>query len=517
LVSLNWLEHPYVKKWLAENPSVQKWLDNSERIQTQTSKGNYLYKFCQSVGETPEALKKLRYVSDKKKLAAFRKKHLLPPPTKEGEEGPPEDGGYVLLDLLQAFIRRGRMLDYGRPEDWRLKKLEANGTPGERRVIEVAKLSKHRREGFYYAVRSYFAAQRGGALPSDENFKISDVSRTTMRDDFDMEGDRGIQELNRIIMASNEPYRTLFSAAKYALMGRSELAELCGKWEKTILPALQKNEEIIRIDYTYRKSNPQPYYTFLPAKIFQPFRSQATNPFTTHRINGGRQITVDDIDRNWLHARRRAKIPRVVGVNNVRDLIRTKATNAGADASCAELVMGHTVDPLRYNQIFGDPAFVKGQWEKLRKWVDGETQEWKKDVESLTQKLEKTETARRDDRRLMVDQMLADFHYAPRQRKQIAKQHGGDLANVPLNELSEYAAKAEPEFQAKKPREDMEKQDGPPPIKVMRPGPEADKMIEQGWTPERMKDGRWRLVWKYKSKAPPLPKPQTPSPNTSTT
>jgi hypothetical protein len=40
-----------VKAWLDANPSVKKWLDNSERIQTQTSHGNYLYKFCEAVAE----------------------------------------------------------------------------------------------------------------------------------------------------------------------------------------------------------------------------------------------------------------------------------------------------------------------------------------------------------------------------------------------------------------------------------------------------------------------------------
>lgn len=87
MVSLNWLKQPYVKAWLTENPSVQTWLDKSERIQTQTNNGNYLYKFCQTVGETPETLRRLRYATDERKLAEFRKKHNLTPP-EDAEEGP---------------------------------------------------------------------------------------------------------------------------------------------------------------------------------------------------------------------------------------------------------------------------------------------------------------------------------------------------------------------------------------------------------------------------------------------
>ena len=106
----------------------------------------------------------------------------------------------------------------------------------------------------------------------------------------------------------------------------------------------------------------------------------------------------------------------------------------------------------------------------------------------------------------MVEQFLTDFHYSPRQRKQLARQYGGDIANIPLEELPKLAEKAEPEFQTKKPRQDAKEPDGPPPIKVMKPGGEADRMIEQGWTPYRMKDGRWRLEWKVPKPPPPPPK-----------
>jgi hypothetical protein len=510
LVNLDWLNKPYVKAWPDANPSVRKWLDNSERIQTQTSHGNYLYKFCEAVGEAPEDLRKLRYVKDKGKLAEFRKKHKLPPPA--DEEGPDEDDGDVILDLLHDFIRHGKMLDHSRVEDLRLERERKEET--ERRVIEVAKLSKHRPEGFYYAVRSYFAkGLKKGQLPTDESFKISDLPNSPPKDQFDMEGDAGIRELDAIIMAAKEPYHTLFRAAKYGLMGRGEVTQLGSRWEK-IYEALQAGKEEIRPDYKYRKNNELPYYTFLTAKIFDTYRTQQANPFVT---NGHKAINVEDIDRIWRAARRRAHITKEVGINDVRDLIRTTATKAGCEASCAEMMMGHTVDSLRYNQIYSDPGYVKENWEKLRRFTDGQTKEWRKDLEELNQRLQKTETARRDDRRLMVEQFLKDFRYGPRKRKQIAKQHGGDLANVPMEEFSEYAAKAEPDFQVKKPREGREEQDSPPPIKVMSPGREADRMIEQGWAPERLKDGRWRLIWKYNSKPPPLPKPQKPSANTSTT
>jgi hypothetical protein len=504
LVGLGWLEKDYVKDWLRQNPSVVKWLDNSERIQTKNTHANNLYKFCEAVGETPEALRIIRYTSDKKKLAEFREKHGIPlSPAPEGEEGPPENGGYVILDLLQGFIRHGTMLDGSRAGK------KAN--EGRGRTIEVAKLSKHRREGFYYAARSYFASMRGGELPTPETaFKITETNRIK-REEFEKEGDAGIQELNRIINAAKEPYRTLFSAAKYGMLERSALVQLHNYWEK-IRADLQAGKSETRIDFTYRKSNEQPYYTFLPTKIFNSFRNQAANPFVTR---SGKPINQNDLNRVWPFARRRAGITKPVTLQHIRDLIRTTATQAGVEESCAELMMGHTVDPLRYNQIIDAPDFVKGHWEKLRQFIDGENKEWKKDVEALTQRLEKTETARRDDRRLMIQQFLADFRYPPRSIKQLAQQHGGDLANLTLEEMRELAGKAEPEFQPKK--RQQEQPDGPPPIRVMTPGADADRMIEEGWEPHRLQDGRWRLEWKYNSKPPPPPKRPSQAPNTSAT
>ena len=502
MVGLNWLEQDYVKEWLRQNPSVQKWLDNSERTQTKNSHANYLYKFCEGVNETPETLRTIRYTTNKKKLAEIRKKHNIPlAPTPKGEKPLPEDGGFVLLDLIQDFVKHGTMPDHGRAGK------KTNG--GKERTIEVAKLGKHRREGFYYAARSYFASMRGGKLPTPEKkFKITETNRIP-REGFKKEGDAGIVELNGIINAARQPYRALFNAAKYGLMERSALVQLHEFWPK-IREDLLAGKTETRIDFKYRKSNEQPYYTFLPTKIFQLFRDQTSNPFVTR---SGEAIDQNDLNRVWPFARRRAGITKPVTLHQVRNLIRTASTQAGIEESVVKLMMGQTVDPLRYNQIYDAPDFVKGNWEKLRQFIDGETKEWKKDVEELTKRLEKTETARRDDRRLMVDQFLTDFHYTKHQKKQLARNYGGDLANIPLKDIPILADKAESEFQTKPNKQQEKENDKPPPIKVMPPGPNADIMIEQGWQPERMKDGRWRLVWKYPSKPPPspLPKQQTPA------
>jgi hypothetical protein len=64
----------------------------------------------------------------------------------------------------------------------------------------------------------------------------------------------------------------------------------------------------------------------------------------------------------------------------------------------------------------------------------------------------------------------------PNDRQQITWQHDGDLANVTVKELSEYAAKTEPEFQPKKLQEGT-KTAAPPPIRVMPRG----KWDDQGW------------------------------------
>ena len=474
----------YVQRWLAENPTVRIFLtEKVTRASTRYDYGYNLLRFCEGVGESPERLMAVRNSTDPQVLAEFRKKNQIP----HLDTTPPDkDGSYVIVDLLQRFISSGKLVDMSVPN------LGAE--------IEVAKLSKAKRSGLYNAVRAYFKKMRA-ALP-DEDFKIAENSRIVQSKDFSMDGDEGIDEAKSIIQAGKEPYRSLFWIALYGCLGNGELCTLNAQWKeirKQLRAAPPKDP--VRLHFSYRKSNDLPYYTFVPARLFQPYLQCAEKPFMNAY---GETVNEANLVTAWHSARERVRFDREVGLNNMRDLWRTDAVKAGVESSVAEFLMGHslrTIDPNQYNKIYRDVAYTMEQWEKMRKFIDGETQEWKKDVEELREKLDRSEVERRNDIRMFNRQFLEAL-YSDRTIRRIEQQHGGDLANLTGQDREKYVESRVPD------RQEMvgQEKDEPPPIKVIAPGPEADALIEQGWAPKKLQDGRWRLEWLYATTPPATPR-----------
>lgn len=194
-----------------------------------------------------------------------------------------------------------------------------------------------------------------------------------------------LDEARAIIGALKQPYRAMFEAALYSGMGRNELLALNEFWAK-IRPQLLAGKEIVEIDFGRRKNNPQPYYTFLPRRILEPFKDKEENPFVTRT---GEPVAEGDLGYTWKYAKKRVGITRPVKPHHIRDLFRTLAVKAGVQADCAEFLMGHQIDELRYNQIYRDREFILKEWSKLRDYLDtGVSTEYEARTKDLVARLE---------------------------------------------------------------------------------------------------------------------------------
>jgi hypothetical protein len=484
MVHEGWIHKPYVRWWLEENPSVKRWLTETvTKPNTQYDYGYNLMRFCEGIGESPERLREIRLCTDGKVLGTFRSTHQIP------NQGPPDKGGqYVILDLLQKFIRAGKLVD-----------LSAHNLGA---TIEVSQLSKTKRAGLYNAVRAYFKTIRA-PLP-EETFKITENSRVVPRNkEFTMEGRKGVEEAKQIILASKEPYKTLFWAALYGGFGDAELCTLNGQWPE-IRRQLQAGKDPVRVEFLYRKSNEQKYYTFVPARIFQPYVQHSSIPFLTVGMKGekGRgPVNENNLVDRWRGGRARARIESEVGVHNIRDLWRTCAVKAGVDSSVAEFFVGHSIDPNRYNQIYKDVPFMVHEWEKMRKFIDGETQEWRKDVDELKQRLEKNDYDRKEEVRRTNREFLIALQLSRGEIKRIEKRVGGDLANLTKQEKAKLAEKAKKRFQQR-----GELKESKPPPRLRATAEEAELLQEQGWEKiEEFQSGRVLLEWRYSSPPPKRP------------
>jgi hypothetical protein len=491
MVHENWIEKDYVQWWLDENPTVKRWLtEEVTKLNTQYDYGYNLMRFCEGVWETPERLVDVRISKDSKLLAAFREKHSIPP-----RKRPDEDGSYVILDLLKKFIRQGKLTD-----------LSPHNLGAE---IDVAGLSKTKRHGLYAAVRAFFKSETVSAALPLETFKIAEGSRVGRADkDFTMRGREGIEQAKKIIVNAKEPYRTLFWAALYGCMGDAELCTLNEQWPQ-IQKQLIQGRDPIQVSFEYRKTNNLPYYTFVPARIFQPYTQCPATPFLNTNMGkkgGGKPVTSGDLIARWHKSRDRADVGLEVGIHNMRDLWDTYAVKAGLRPSVAIFLMGHslkTIDPNSYNQIYKDVDYTMEQWEMMRKFIDGETEEWRKPVEELKQRLDKSEFERRDDLRQANLEFLRALGFSPRQIKRIRDEHNGDLANITKEEKRKIGEQVKARLGHLKPTAGKE---GKPPPRLRVPKEEAELLMEQGWEEVKVfESGNVLLEWRYATPPPKRP------------
>jgi hypothetical protein len=209
--------------------------------------------------------------------------------------------------------------------------------------------------------------------------------------------------------------------------------------------------------------------------------------------------------KRWVAARERASVGILVGEHNFRDLWRTYAVKAGLEPSSAEFLMGHSataIDPNRYNQIYKDPGFVRAQWEKMRKLIDGESEEWRKPLEELRQRLDKTEYEKREDLRRANREFLIALHLSPKQIKRIEEQHNGDLANLTREDKRKIAEQVKARIGLKPTPAGRDK----PPQRLRVTKDEAELLQEQGWEKiEVFESGKVLLEWRYATPPPKRP------------
>jgi integrase len=345
---VSWINRPDGTKFIADNPSVKFWLSRITKPRTRDAYGQDLLLFCRWAKLTPEQLMEIRN-THKDQLAETRKKLGLPQP-RNGND----DGGYVILDLLQNFILTGEV---------EISRTYSTGKT-TKHITKIAECAKKYKSALYYAILSYFLYNRVG-LPRDK-FTISDTTKRTEAKTKYMP----LEDARPIIAASRSPYKELFTMQLYSGMGSGEILSLNELWP-VIKEQLDKGRETIQIDFSYRKTNPNPYFTFCPASLFEKFKHIAKDavPFHTNR---GKAIGDADILAMWKNSRKRAGITKRYTPHMFRDLF---STNAEAEAKMSkdyiEFCMGHKVDPNDYKQLYEKPDKVMAEWAKWRAYLDG--------------------------------------------------------------------------------------------------------------------------------------------------
>jgi hypothetical protein len=294
---------------------------------TRNTYGQSLHAFCEWSGKSPEELLKVREAEEKQ--------------------------GYEMIDLIQEFLASGTYKD---------------GRRGfEGKTVRVAETSAGRRRLMYAAVRSFFAHHRA-ALPADKTFKISDNGRVRQTQYMELDKARGI------IGALKEPYRSLYNIALYSGMGQGELMALNEMWPQ-LRRQLREGKDPIRVDFSRRKTNENPYFTFIPARLLKVYEDETENPFrvlTKHeRERRPRAIVGHDLEVAWKYARKRAGFSKEgYRGHHLRDLFITLGYKVGVSKESTDFMTGHVVDRYNYLQLSREPDKVLAEWSKIQGFLD---------------------------------------------------------------------------------------------------------------------------------------------------
>lgn len=234
----------------------------------------------------------------------------------------------------------------------------------------------------YSTIRSFFLHNRC-ELPRDPSFIIRG-GREPAR------GSLTVEELGRILDASNRMYRAIFLCMFQGGMGCEELLYWSSTGLEGVRAQLWEGARYLRVDLPGRKRNRnvRPYFTFVGRDGIQALRDwlevrpdvELQDLFVTQY---GTAMTYGTLHKYWmlklrklglvpLHERvsvrdeealRLAKSRRYgKHPHELRDLFRTRWEMSPSRVAAGEYFMGHDVDPLFYNKAYKDQDFAMSQY-----------------------------------------------------------------------------------------------------------------------------------------------------------
>lgn len=228
---------------------------------------------------------------------------------------------------------------------------------------------------YHQTIRSFFAHNRA-PLPKDTGYQIrGDKPRVPSK--------LRPEHIKRVVLASNPMYQSLILCMLEGAMGISELMywNLNG-WPSLYRQLQDENLKIVKVDLPGRKSNrnQRSYYTLIGGDALRALRGYlGPDPDVNRKaifLNVyGRPIKTNGLNAHWVRTLTRLGIiqPRPGegsgvryghGLHELRDNFRTLWSRSGANPDVGEYLMGHTVDPLGYNQIERDEDYTKAEYQK---------------------------------------------------------------------------------------------------------------------------------------------------------
>ena len=182
------------------------------------------------------------------------------------------------------------------------------------------------------------------------------------------------KEAQSIVEAAESPYRYIFNLMLHCGWGVQQflLFNTAQNWD-WVQNFLAKNSEAkyCRLNLESRKSNPQPFYSLIPAKVpHEILEAKISVPFRTKR-NAELSMANYKSSRNTLATAFREAVSRTSILNKdrikpheLRDTFKSAGTTSGTALEAKKFAMGHTIDPDHYDKCWNDESWM---WKELSK------------------------------------------------------------------------------------------------------------------------------------------------------
>ncbi len=315
-----------------------------------------------------------------------------------------------MLDLQEKAVGRDRYKQVDLLQTW------IRETPARYKTKKVT----------YHIIRSFYAHNRV-PLPQDKGYNQRIKGDNTREPVI---GALSMEDLKKVILSSNETYQAVFLCMFQSSMGGKEFEHFNFHGWKQIEEPLKRDAPRIRIDLPGRKHArmERPFYSFIgrdsidalkrylkfrgPIKNGEPiFLNMRGTPVTKAALEkyfrkhikktgvvkpktpacpkcGGetrRRLTDKETGRRTYYVcgecgaenyptpeliRELRAIRYGCDPHEMRDLFRSEWQKSQADPIVAEFMMGHDIDPNKYNKFFNDVAWVESQYRLAEPWLN---------------------------------------------------------------------------------------------------------------------------------------------------
>jgi len=198
------------------------------------------------------------------------------------------------------------------------------------RLGEIYKHSMHAAHITKYALRSFLDFHEAGL---EVKTKIK-VRRVRKKPELSWE------DADRIILETDEPYRSILKFMKWSGLGQDEFMEIQGSpsIQRGIEAQRSNDKPYIKIDLSPRKSTLDEFFTLAPKQYMPRF------PLKTkvHKNRGGTLIDPHDIENVWRRAAKKIKLwQEGLGPHTLRSAFKSQCGKLGVTAAVSEFCMGH--------------------------------------------------------------------------------------------------------------------------------------------------------------------------------